>query len=190
MRRLSAPFVVAAPAGARIRTSVLVDEAEHEILAALGEHLGRLAGRDLAARCALGRGSKHLGRAERKRALTPQSSSRWAGTITRRSDDMWERQMLNYRDELVDKRAAVAAITERLSKPVGESGGYATKRERFAKQERLQALQRRVEWLAEHIESGHVKVVRGSRQLINNRNNLEAAGLSEPQWRERWDAAR
>ena len=71
-----------------------------------------------------------------------------------------------------------------------ESGGYATKRERFAKQERLQALQRRVEWLAEHIESGHVKVVRGSRQLINNRNNLEAAGLSEPQWRERWDAAR
>ncbi len=55
--------------------------------------------------------------------------------------------MLNYRDELADKRAAVDAITKRLAKPVGESGGYATKAERFAKQKRLQALRRRVEWL-------------------------------------------
>ena len=100
-------------------------DAEHEVLVALGEHLGRLANRDLAARCALGAGSKHLGRAERKRALTAQCSSRWAGSITRRTDDVWERQMLNYRDELIDKQAAVAAIVERLAKPVGESGGYA-----------------------------------------------------------------
>ena len=76
MRQLSAPFVVAAPDGACISTSVFTDDAEHEVLVALGEHLGRLASRDLAARCALGAGSKHLGRAERKRALTAQCSSR------------------------------------------------------------------------------------------------------------------
>ena len=104
MRQLSAPFVVAAPEGARIRTSVFTAEAEHEVLVALGAHLGRLAGRDLAARCALGAGSKHLGRTERKRALTPLCSSRWAGSITRHTDDMWERQMLNYRRR-VDRQA-------------------------------------------------------------------------------------
>ena len=169
MRQLSAPFVVAAPDGARIGTSVFTEASEHEVLVALGEHLGRLASRDLAARCALGAGSKHLGRAERKRALTPQCSSRWAGSITRRTDDVWERQMLNYHDELIDKQAAVAAITERLAKPVGESGGYATKQERFAKQKRLQSLRRRVGWLEGRVEVGRVSVVRGGKRLLNLR---------------------
>ena len=68
---------------------------------------------------------------------TVECSSRWAGTITRRSDDMWERQKLNYIDELADKRAAVGAITERLAKTAGDKGGYGSKRERFAKQKRL-----------------------------------------------------
>ena len=190
MRQLSAPFVVAAPDGACISTSVFTDDAEHEVLVALGEHLGRLANRDLAARCALGAGSKHLGRAERKRALTAQCSSRWAGSITRRTDDVWERQMLNYRDELIDKQAAVAAITERLAKPVGESGGYATLQERFAKQKRLQSLRRRVGWIEGRVEVGRVSVVRGGKRLLNLRNNLEASDMDAPQWRDRWDAAR
>ena len=153
MRQLSPPFVVAAPEGARIRTSVFTAEAEHGVLAELGARLGCLANRDLAARCAPGRGPKHKGRAERKRALTPQCSSRWAGSITRRTDDMWERQMLNYRDELVDKQAAVAAITERLAKPVGESGGYRTKQERFAKQQRRHGVPGTHRHQAEHAET-------------------------------------
>ena len=190
MRQLAAPFVVAAPEGARIATSVHVTGSEHEVLVAMGEHLGRLANRDLAARCALGAGSKRKGRAERKKALTAESSSRWAGTITRRSDDMWERQMLNYRDELDDKRAAVAAICERLAKPVGESGGYATKQERFAKQQRLQALRRRVGWIEGRIESGRVSVVRGGKKLLNLRSHLDASDMNESQWRDRWDASR
>ena len=98
--------------------------------------------------------------------------------------------MLNYRDELIDKQAAVAAITERLAKPVGESGGYATKQERFAKQKRLQSLWRRVGWLEGRVEVGHVSVVRGGKRLLNLRNNLEAADIDAPQWRDRWDAAR
>lgn len=151
LRQLSAPFVVAASSGARIRTSVHVDATEHGVLAQIGAHLGQLAGRDLAARCKLGAGPKHKGRAERKRALTPLCSSRWAGSITRRSDDLRERQLLNYQDELADKQAAVAAIEKRLGISVGAAGGYATDRERFAKQQRLQALRRRVEWLTERI---------------------------------------
>ena len=190
MRQLSAPFVVAAPDGARIRTSVFTEASEHEVLVALGEHLGRLANCDLAARCALGAGSKHKGRAERKRALTPECSSRWAGSITRRTDDVWERQMLNYRDELVDKRAAVAAIVERIAKPVGESGGYKTKQERFAKQKRLQALRRRIGWIEGRVESGRVSVVRGGKRLLNLHNNLEASDMDESQWRDNWDATR
>ena len=50
MRQLSALFVVAAPEGACISTSVFTEASEHEVLVALGEHLGRLANRDLAAR--------------------------------------------------------------------------------------------------------------------------------------------
>ncbi len=67
MRQLAAPFVAAAPAGARIGTSLFVTSAEHGVLVQMGGHLGRLAGRDLAARCVLGAGPKHKGRAERKR---------------------------------------------------------------------------------------------------------------------------
>ena len=129
-------------------------------------------------------------RAERKRALTGECSSRWAGTITRRTGDMWERQKLNYIDEHVDKQAAVTAIIKRLAKPVGETGGYASKQERFAKQQRLQALQRRVAWLEDRIKAGRVSIVRGGRKTLNNRNNLEAAGLVDQQWRDGWDAAR
>jgi hypothetical protein len=40
------------------------------------------------------------------------------------------------------------------------------------------------------LESGHVRVVRGGRDLLKKRHNLEASGLSEAEWREEWDAAR
>ncbi|PBC69859.1 hypothetical protein BX265_7219 [Streptomyces sp. TLI_235] len=39
-------------------------------------------------------------------------------------------------------------------------------------------------------EAGHVVVVRGGRRLLNTRHNLTAAQLTEPQWRQRWEAAR
>ena len=155
---------------------MFTEASEHEVLVALGEHLGRLANRDLAARCALGAGSKHLGRAERKRALTPQS--RGGRVRSRAARRRGERQILNYRDELADKQAAVAAIVERLAKPVGEPGGYATKQERFAKQKRLQSLRRRVGWLEGRVEAGHVSVVRGGKRLLSLRNNLKASDMT------------
>ena len=58
------------------------------MLREIGDHLGSLLRSDLATRCRLGAGPKYLGGAKRKRALTSHCSSRWAGAITRTTDDM------------------------------------------------------------------------------------------------------
>jgi hypothetical protein len=63
--------------------------------------LGRVASGDLARRCALGPGTD--GRTDRKRELTALSSSRWAGAITRTSNDQWQRGWRN----LLDARAGL-----------------------------------------------------------------------------------
>ncbi len=93
LREIAAPFVAGAPAGARVRTRLRVSPQDAAVLRAVGSHLGSLAGRDLAARCAEGRrdaGGRAVSRRERKRALTAGSSSRWAGAITRTSEDQWQ----------------------------------------------------------------------------------------------------
>ena len=90
LRLITAPFVAAAPAGARVRARLRVSGQDEAVLRAAGIHLGSLAGRDLAARCAEGRldaRGRAVSRAVRKRALTAESSSRWAGAITRTSED-------------------------------------------------------------------------------------------------------
>ena len=96
-RAIAAPFVVAAPAGARIRTRLRIAAADQVVLRQVGEHLGRLAGHDLAERCRLGLGEVDRGR--RKRQLTAASSSRWAGALTRTSEDQWQRAHRNLLDE-------------------------------------------------------------------------------------------
>jgi hypothetical protein len=72
LREVAAPFVAAPPAGVRVRTRLRVSAKDTEVLAAVGRHLGALAGRDLAARCAEGRldaRGRAVSRAVRKRAL-------------------------------------------------------------------------------------------------------------------------
>ena len=90
LRPVAEPFVAAPPAGARVRARLRVSPADEAVLRAAGAHLGSLAGRDLAARCGEGRldaAGQAGSRAARKRALTAESSSRWAGAITRTSED-------------------------------------------------------------------------------------------------------
>jgi hypothetical protein len=92
LREIAAPFVAAVPAGARVRARLRVSPEDEAVLRAAGRHLGMLAGRDLAARCAEGRldaRGQAASRARRKRALTGESSSRWAGPITRTSEDQY-----------------------------------------------------------------------------------------------------
>ncbi|MFE1560166.1 hypothetical protein ACFW6V_34905, partial [Streptomyces sp. NPDC058734] len=61
------------------------------VLRVVGGHLGGCARADLAERVRIGRVAvKGNRRAERKRALTKVSSSRWAGAMTRASEDQYQ----------------------------------------------------------------------------------------------------
>jgi hypothetical protein len=192
MRSITPPFLVMPPAGVRIRTRLRVDAADEQVLRAVGGYLSRLAGVDLAIRCRLGHG--HDRRAARKRALTAASSSRWAGALTRTSNDQWQRGWRNLHDARASLRQAIRVIDRRLAAPVagrhGRDRGYATRAERWQKQRRRQVLAARLVRVETRIRQGRVSVVRGGRRLARNRQHLEAAGLTERQWRQHWDADR
>ena len=170
LRPIAGPFVAAAPAGARVRARLRVSPQDEAVLWAAGRYLGSLAGRDLAARCAEGRldaRGRAGSRARRKKALTAQSSSRWAGAITRTSEDQVRLAGRNLRAERNTLQARVRRIQARL--PVradGKAGrvrGYATPAERHAKAIRLQVLQARLARVDRRLEAGTVSVVRGGK---------------------------
>jgi hypothetical protein len=174
-----------------------VSEEDAAVLRAVGTYLGVLAGRDLAARCAEGRRTakeQAMSRRERKRVLTAQSSSRWAGAITRTSEDQWQLADRNLKAELSSLKARVARIEARLAVPAGAARGrlrgYATPAERHGKVLRRNALQGRLARAERQAGAGAVSVVRGGRRLLRARGNLEAAGMTVTQWRGQWEAAR
>ena len=167
------------------------------MLRAAGSHLGSMAGRDLAARCAQGRldaKGRAASRAARKRALTAAASSRWAGAITRTSEDQWQLAERNLRAEAASLRARVRKVEARLAVPAGgkagRARGYATLAERHGKAVRAQVLRARLAAAERRLATGRIAVVRGGRGLLARRANLAAAGLDEAQWREQWEAAR
>jgi len=180
-----------------VRTRLRVSAQDQAVLWAVGRHLGSLAGRDLAARCAQGRldtKGKADSRAVRKRELTAQSSSRWAGAITRTSEDQYQRAEQNLRGEQASLQDRIRRIETRLIVPAGgkagRARGYATAAERHAKAIRLKALKARLSQVQQRLDSGTVSVVRGGKDLLRKRNNLAAAGLTEAQWRAEWESAR
>ena len=163
LRSIAAPFVAAAPAGRRVRTRLRVSAGDEAVLRAAGTHLGSLAGRDLAARCAEGRldaRARAASRARRKRALTAQSSSRWAGAITRTTEDQVRLAEQNLRATRSGLRARVTVIEARLAVPAGERNGrvrgYATVAERHAKALRLRSLQARLARAERQLAAGTV----------------------------------
>jgi IS605 OrfB family transposase len=87
-------------------------------------------------------------------------------------------------------------LTHRLSLPIGQkgtkkaAGGYRSRNEWFQKTRRLHVLEHRLHVARAERENGVVRVVRGGRSLLKNRHNLAAAHVTEPQWRERWEAKR
>ena len=76
--------------------------------------LGSLLLKDLNNRIALGKGSKYLGRAERKQKMTPDTTTRWASTITRVSADMYERGIDNLQDVRDADVKRIGTIRKRL----------------------------------------------------------------------------
>lgn len=197
LRPVAAPFVAAAPAGARVRTRLRVSAQDEVVLWAAGRHLGSLADRDLAARCAERRPDatgRAASRARRKQALTAESSSRWAGAITRTSDDQVRLAAQNLRAEASSLRARIRRIEARLAVPAGGTAGrvrgYATGAERHAKMVRLQVLRARLAGVQRRLGTGSVPVVRGGKAVLRKRRNLAAAGLTQERWRAEWEAAR
>jgi len=147
LREIAQPFIAAATAGTRVRTRLRVSDGDAAVLRAVGRHLGCLAGRDLAARCRQGRldaKGRAESRRERKRALTAQSSARWAGAITRTSEDAWQLADRNLHAERASLAARVNRIESRLAVTAGQKQGrirgYRDQNERHAKTIRLKTL--------------------------------------------------
>ncbi len=183
LREVAAPFVVPGPAGVVIRTRLkLLSAADEEVLRLVGDLLGSLASRDLKARCAAGLDHDSERWAERKRTLTKESSSRWAGSITKASHDQWALARRGQLAHIRSLEAGIATIMHRLSLPVGEKGskkapgGYRSKHEWHAKSRRLHLLDDRLQAVRADREAGVVRVVRGGKRLLNARHHLEAFG--------------
>ncbi|MBH1935191.1 hypothetical protein I5Q34_13055 [Streptomyces sp. AV19] len=166
-----------------------------EVLRLVGAHNGRLQRGDLARRVALGDvKGRDARRSGRKRGLTAGSSSRWAGAMTRTSEDQYQLSLRCLHDERAQLRRTIRAVEQRLAAPVGARAGrvrgYADRHERHQKQRRLRALRTRLARTEKLIEQGRPGIVVGGRRLLKLRHSLEQAGLTEAQWRQRWSAAR
>ena len=201
-RRLGDPFVVAPPAKAVAKTRLRPSPADEEVLFAVGDHLGSLLRSDLVERCRLGPGSKHQGRAERKRRLTAECSSRWAGAITRTADEMHALGVRNLNALAVRDTREMAEIDRRSALPTADRRGdapnprgrkrygYANQTERHHKQRRRQKLAARLTDTRQRLDEGRVSITVGGRALARKRHNLEAAGMTLDQWQRHWDARR
>ncbi|MFD0224674.1 IS200/IS605 family accessory protein TnpB-related protein [Streptomyces hirsutus] len=197
LRKLAAPSVVPGPSGVALRTRLKqLTAADEEVLRRVGAHLGALACRDLKARCCDGLGHDAKAWAVRKRELTPLSSARWAGSITKATHEQWALARRCALAHLQGLQAGVRMLRHRLALPVGSKGskkapgGYRSRREWHAKARRLRVLEDRLARERAAWEAGTVHVVRGGKRLARMRHQLPAAQITQAQWRERWEAAR
>ena len=211
LRRIGDPVVAAAPAGVRIRTRIQVSETEAAALTAIGNLLGSVYRGELAGRVRLGRldRSGHaLWRAQRKQALTAVSSSRWAGAITRAVEDQYQLGMRGLAAQVADLRSAIEVLEQRCVLRPGELAavvdgeeasrrgrsrrrrGYRSAGERFTKTRRLAVLRDRLITAQDALGAGRPSIVVGGKRLWRNRSHLQAAGMAEQQWRDRWVAVR
>jgi IS605 OrfB family transposase len=130
----------------------------------------------------------------RKQELTAKSSSRWAGALTRTSEDAYQLAHRNLLAERCSLLARIKRIETRLAvtpgKRAGRVHGYPTTAERHAKTIRIQTFRTRLAEVEQQLDAGRVSVCRGGKALLHKRNNLADAGLTETRWRERWAASR
>jgi hypothetical protein len=105
-------------AAMRIRTRIRCSATDMAVLSALARHFERLQGRDLAVRCRarLAHGSAVW--AERKRALTQECSPRFAGWITKSSNDTYATARRNQRRALAATDQAITVIEQKMRRPV------------------------------------------------------------------------
>ncbi|MFE9866208.1 IS200/IS605 family accessory protein TnpB-related protein [Streptomyces sp. NPDC005506] len=197
LRELGASFVAAGPCGVAVRDRLKhLTSQDERVLRAVGEHQSVLASRDLKARCADGLEHSRDTWAARKRDLTKESSSRIAGAITKATHDQWALARRCQAAYIRTLDAGIRTLRHRLSLPLGApgtkraAGGYRSKSEWFRKSRRLAALEARHTAAVGDWQAGRVRVVRGGKRLLNTRQHLTEARLTEDEWRERWEAER
>jgi hypothetical protein len=207
---------VAAPSGVAISARLRTTPDEERVLDLVAAHLGQLRRADLAAGARPEPVDSGLGGQERravrrcrlnarKKALTAQSSARWANAIIAGNDDQYRLARDAQYRHIVGLRAAIATIEKRPAGPSTDTlavaerkarrktkavQGYATQAERFAKQQRLQHLRGALARAENDRADGRVHVVEGGKRLAHTRHHLDDAGLTVDQWRNRWAAAR
>ncbi|MCV7399794.1 antitoxin [Mycobacterium fragae] len=207
-RRIADPVVAAPPAGVRIRTRINVRADEAAALTKIGTLLGELYRTALAERIRCGvldGAGQARWRAERKRALTAVSSSRWAGAITRAVEDQYQLGMRVLAAHVGNLQSAVDVLAERCALRPGEVAtiaqpdtvgarrvrrGYRDAAERFAKTRRLAILRERLVIAQKALDTGRPSITVGGKRLWRNRSHLNQIAMSEQQWRRRWDSAR
>jgi len=199
LRKIADPFAVAPPTGASIRVRLKPQGTEQEYLVDVGALLGHYYRVEVADRVRAGRitpDEKKERACERKRALTEDTSARWAGAITREAASQYglsRRAQDAYKETLT---ASITKLKKRLAVPVGEKDektgvyGYKTKFERYGKEQRLAVQERKLALLMPHITTGSPSLTLGSKALWQKRNTLDAADLSVSEWRAEWDAKR
>jgi IS605 OrfB family transposase len=193
MRQIKPAKLIPGPSGIAIKTRLHLSEQDELVLRAIMSHLGSLAGSDLKVGLA-----NELSWAERKQKLTSQSSSRYAGTITRETQNQIRFSQMAQIQDRDNLQAAIRTIEQRLAIPVGTTekigrkslAGYRDGDERFHKQQRLQILEARLVQVQKNIRAGKLHIVRGGKRLLKNRQNLEAAELTKEQWQAQWWSAR
>jgi len=197
LRVLAESFVVSPPSGVTIRTRLRPTPAEEQALREVGTFLGSLYRADLVRR--LGEGkldaqATACSRRERKRALTSASSSRWAGSITRATQNLYDLAVRALAAERAMLVAATGKLSQRVAAPVGgragKIAGYRSQGERHAKTRRLAQLTSRLGDIGTALASGRPGVVLGGKRLWRARNNLAQANLSVQGWESRWSHRR
>jgi hypothetical protein len=207
---------VAGPAGVAITTRLRTTSEDERVLDLVAEHVGGLRRADLAAVSrpapldpAMDDEAKRQARRDRlnsrKKALTAESSARWANAIIAGNDAQYRLARDAQEQHINGLRAAITTIEKRLAQPTDDTvtpeqrqvwrkakapKGYATQAERFQQQRRLQRLRAALGRLQVDRENHRVHVVAGGKRLAKTRHNLPAANLTLPAWRERWDCAR
>ena len=123
LRSVAEPFVASGPSGVALRTRLKhLTPGDEKVLRLIGAHLGSLASKDLKTRCRDGLEHSGQTRAVRKRELTPLSSSRWAGAITKATHDQWAPARRCQLAHIQNLEAGVRTVENRLSRPVGQRG--------------------------------------------------------------------
>jgi IS605 OrfB family transposase len=207
---------VVGPAGVAITTRLRTTPEDERVVGLVAEHVGGLRRADLAAVSrpqpldpAMDDEAKRQARRDRlntrKKALTAQSSARWANAIIAGNDDQYRLARDAQHRHLIGLRAAIATIEKRLARPTGDTltpeqrrarrkaklaKGYPSQAERFQKQRRLQVLRAELGRVSADRDNHRVHVTEGGKRLAKTRHNLPAANVTVSGWREEWDCAR